>query len=279
MPGLFDSASPSLLGLFAAQQAPNAYMAKNTQQIQQAIYNAAAPQLGHADAVQMALNPEAQKQWAAAHFGNPKAEGDVDIGGIKMPVMVHDRGIMPALGGAMSAEAGHGGAGLKPLMDLSNRITAQKAEATKTGETAAAAKAALPNVEAQVNEAHRLITDLLADPNLESVTGNVVGRLPAGMTMTAEGANTVAKIEQVKGLANMQALQGLRGIGRITNAEFIKGGDSIARLNRAQSTEGFKKALTDLQSVMAGVKSRAQTAAGVTPAPNVVDYTHYFGGK
>jgi flagellar protein FlgJ len=103
--------------------------------------------------------------------------------------------------------------------------------------------------------------------------------------MSNKGTDALARYEQLKGKAFLSAYEMLKGGGAITDIEGQKAGDAMARLNRAQSEDEAKQALTDFkEAVNLGVIKLRRAAGGrnVTPeiAPSgVVDFRTYFGGQ
>ena len=104
-----------------------------------------------------------------------------------------------------------------------------------------------------------LIDSIMNDPALEQVTGMVQGRLPP---FTQAGTDLVVKIEQLQGKAFLEAFESLKGGGAITEREGQAAQNAMARLQRAQSTEEYRKALMELRSIAARGVARLQGSAG-----------------
>jgi hypothetical protein len=103
-------------------------------------------------------------------------------------------------------------------------------------------------------DAVTLIDDIYNDPALPGVTGMFQGRAPA---LSQEGTDLVEKIDQLKGKAFLQAFETLKGGGQITEREGLAATKAIARLERKQSPEAYKKSLMALRSVVERVRARA----------------------
>lgn len=71
--------------------------------------------------------------------------------------------------------------------------------------------------------------------------------------------------DQLKGQSFLQAFEGLKGGGQITEVEGNKATQAIARLDRAQSPEDYKKALDDLEAILSGAVARLQKLPGMAP--------------
>jgi hypothetical protein len=141
---------------------------------------------------------------------------------------------------------------------------AQRAAGAKTGEAGAAAAMDLPNVIAQGDQAISLIHSIMTDPALSSVTGMFQGRLPP---MTQEGTDLAVKIDQLKGKTFLEAFASLKGGGAITEREGQAAQEAIARLNRAQSTDAYIKALNELAQIITTGVARAKAKAGMPGMP------------
>jgi hypothetical protein len=80
----------------------------------------------------------------------------------------------------------------------------------------------------------------------------------------------VGMVDQLKGQAFLDAFDALRGGGAISEAEGKVATQARARLDRAQTKEGFDRALSDLEGVIRRGLETARQKAGVkaTPAPS-----------
>lgn len=88
------------------------------------------------------------------------------------------------------------------------------------------------------------------------------------------GRDFVGLVEQMKGKAFLEAFGQLKGGGAISEGEGAKATAAIARLDRAQSKEGFDAALKDLEDVIRAGIDRAKAKGGVSGSvaqPKAVD--------
>lgn len=108
-----------------------------------------------------------------------------------------------------------------------------------------------------------VIEQIRMHPGRSAGTG-VMGILP-GIPGTSQ-RDFVALVDQAKGQVFLQAFESLKGGGQITEVEGRKATEAIARLDRAQSREGFEAALNDLESVIRSGMTRAQQRASQRPA-------------
>lgn len=132
---------------------------------------------------------------------------------------------------------------------------AQQSSGTATGKAAFD----LPRVEQNAQRALQAIDEIRQDPMLPYAVG-YGGYLPGGLSPKLK--DFTAKVDQLKGQAFLDAYNTLKGGGQITEIEGEKATNAIARLDRTQSQEGFKKALDDLEQVVRTGLQRARTQAG-----------------
>lgn len=78
-----------------------------------------------------------------------------------------------------------------------------------------------------------------------------------------EGRDFVTRVDQLKGQSFLEAFNMLKGGGAISENEGKTATAAIARLDRAQSKEGFDAALDDLEKVIRGGMERARQRAGI----------------
>jgi hypothetical protein len=117
-------------------------------------------------------------------------------------------------------------------------------------------------------------TAMPPDPALASILGMVQGRVPP---LSQAGEDLKVKVEQIAGVAFLQAFETLKGAGAITQVEGEKATQAIARLSRTQSPEAFKASLFEFTDIVRrGVeKARSDLAALPrldSPAPTVLRF-------
>ncbi len=133
----------------------------------------------------------------------------------------------------------------------------QKVKGTAQGE----AQVALPSVIANAEQSLKIIDDLQTDPNRQFATGksSSFNILPG-----TGGYDYKQKVNQLKGKAFLEAYSQLKGTGAISEIEGTKAEQAVARLDVAQTEEGFNQALNDLKEVISnGIqRAKAKAAAG-----------------
>lgn len=129
------------------------------------------------------------------------------------------------------------------------------------GETEGKQVAASPaDLQAGLN-AKSLIESLKTDPNREWGTG-WSGWLTNSIPATP-GKDYQTKVDQAKSGAFLTAIQQLRGMGSLSNAEGDTATKAVTRMNTATSEEAFMEALTDYERIIdQGIaNARAKIAA------------------
>lgn len=126
-----------------------------------------------------------------------------------------------------------------------------------------------------------LIGSIRDDPNRGIGTGlsSVGNQIPA-----TPGYDFQTKVEQAKSGAFLSAIEQMRGLGALSNAEGQTATAAVTRMNTATSEREFLAALSDYEKIIKQGIGRAQSRLsgqqpeqGPAQAPgSVVDYTDYF---
>lgn len=95
-----------------------------------------------------------------------------------------------------------------------------------------------------------VIDQAIKHPGRETATGLSSTTDPRNFIPGTDATNFQVLLDQIGGAAFLQGFQSLKGGGAITEIEGKKAEQAIARLNRAQSDEEFKKSLQDLREVL-----------------------------
>lgn len=158
--------------------------------------------------------------------------------------------------------------------------TAQAAAAEKglatTAEAQAKLRMELPKMQSSRELVNRSAQQLLEHKGLDQIVGGMGGRVPDGpaalkyfnfVMAGTPAADAMALHNQVKGEVFLQAYNTLKGGGQITEIEGQKAEQAMARMDRAQSKEAYKKAVKEfVEAVNAGYQ-KLEAAAGISPAP------------
>lgn len=155
----------------------------------------------------------------------------------------------------------------------------------EVGERQGQAAADLPRQEDNAALAIDTINQIRNHPGKRYGTG-VAGVLP-GIPGTDQ-RGFVALVDQAKGKTFLEAFNSLKGGGQITEAEGRKATEALARLDRAQTTQDFDKALDDLEVVINMGLQRSRRATGgrstvggsAMPTPGtIMDGYRFKGGN
>lgn len=131
----------------------------------------------------------------------------------------------------------------------------QKEIGTAEGKADAAAPG---DLQAGLN-AKALVQQIRDDPNLERGTGfSSMGNVVPGTA----GYDFQNVVDQAKGGAFLQAVQQMRGLGALSNAEGGAATQAITRMNTATSKEAFLSALADYERIIDQGIARSQNRMG-----------------
>lgn len=153
------------------------------------------------------------------------------------------------------------------------------------GESQGKARVELPGAITDAEQTIKKIDGLINSPGLSSIVGPL-DQYRGSWTLGEQGRDALARYNQLKGTAFLQAYGQLRGGGAITEIEGKKAEDAMARMDRAQSETDFKKALEDFRDVVKIGVERLRARAGVTgaspvaptqPAPNIDNLLKKYG--
>ena len=110
------------------------------------------------------------------------------------------------------------------------------------------------------------IDQVLGHPGLSTATGLSGAIDPRNYVPGTDARDFQAKAAQLQGQVFLGAYESLKGGGQITEVEGRKAENALASMDRAQSTEQYKKSLQEFKSVIEGALGRAQQATGQPPA-------------
>lgn len=133
------------------------------------------------------------------------------------------------------------------------------------GKAEGAAKSTLSSDLNNSEQTIKQLDDLIKHPGLSTIAGPI-DQFRQSYMMGAEGRDALARYNQLKGKAFLQAYTTLRGGGQITEVEGTKAENAMARMDRAQSEADFKAALTDFRdAVKTGMDKMREKAGGIAP--------------
>jgi hypothetical protein len=156
------------------------------------------------------------------------------------------------------------GAEAQAEADASATKTANEAERAKAVDEAKQKVAQAPDKQKAIiaaNDAMRAVDEALVHPGLSTATGLSSKVNPKNYIPGTDAYNFKVRSEQLKGTVFRSAYEALKGAGQVTELEGTKAENAIARMDRAQSTDEYRKALEDYREFL----KRAIATAGGTP--------------
>jgi len=148
---------------------------------------------------------------------------------------------------------------------LQGKIAGAKEAGKVEGEAGAKARTDLPAVVAEADQTAKLVDDLLAHPGLGAAVGSSA-MLGTQIIPGTQGKDFMVRLEQLKGKQFLQAFQGLKGGGQITEAEGQKATDAMSRMKNTSSEPEFIKAAQEFKDIIRKGADRARAKAGVVPS-------------
>lgn len=168
----------------------------------------------------------------------------------------------------------------QPIGQVAKNLAEAEAQ-KKLGQFQGEATASAPGDIQAGQNALDLIGSIRDDPNRGIGTGisSVGNRIPA-----TPGYDFQTKVDQAKSGAFLSAIEQMRGLGALSNAEGQTATAAVTRMNTATSEREFLAALSDYEKIIKQGIGRAQNRlSGQQPAQgpaqppgSVVDYTDYF---
>lgn len=128
---------------------------------------------------------------------------------------------------------------------------------TAIGTAQAEAVVSAPSAVTAATNNINVVDQLLQNDRFAGATGALQGRVD----ITAD-QGALALLEQVRGAAFLEGVQGLEGYGAITEIEGQKAEQAIARLKRTQNVDDFRAALVELRGILSAGLSRQKAIAG-----------------
>lgn len=145
------------------------------------------------------------------------------------------------------------------------------------GKAQAEAAATLPGDLALAEQAVSDLDALIDHPGLSSISGPFDQYRPS-VALGDQGRDALARFNQARGRAFLQAFEMLKGGGQITEIEGMKAEQAMARMDRALGDEEFKQALTDFRdAVKAGMDKLRQRAGQSSGTAAPTDYKSKYG--
>jgi len=141
-------------------------------------------------------------------------------------------------------------------------VIRNKKSAEVQGKAEGAAVVQLPSYVAGAEQSLQLLDEISKHPGLKQAVGKS-SMLGLQKVPGTDAYDFMVRLDQMKGKQFMEAYQGLRGGGQITDVEGKKAEQAIARMDNAQSEEAFVKAINDFKDVLRKGIDKAKKEAGV----------------
>lgn len=149
----------------------------------------------------------------------------------------------------------------QPVGQVSKEIA--EAESQKAlGKAQGELTATLPSDMLSSTQTVAQIDELLRNPGLDAIVGPLDQFRPS-WTMGDQGRDALARYNQLKGRAFLQAYSMLKGGGQITEVEGKKAEDAMARMDRAQDEATFRQALQDFRDAVQEGQRKLLEKAGI----------------
>ena len=139
-----------------------------------------------------------------------------------------------------------------------------KAYQTNLGKSQSENAATLPTDLKAADDTVKQIDQLIASPGVNAIVGPMDQYRPS-WTMGGSGRDALARYNQLKGKAFLQAYGMLKGGGQITEVEGQKAQDAMARMDRAQDETTFIQALKDFRDAVTEGRQKLIEKAGLSP--------------
>lgn len=219
------------------------------------------------------FNPFAHS--APAHNVPAAAGGAPDMSGLIPPVAA------PVVPASTTPAPPVAGAGVAQPVSSAGRVASNVAEIEKAkaiGKGAGDASVALPDAVADIEKLRGSVQGLLAAPGFNGVYGNVQGQPLARGAMgllSQDVADAQGKLKNIDAQTFGIAIQKMRGLGQLSNAEGLKVTDAFTRasnplISEPEAREAWAEVLTYLDAAEARVNRKTQLPGGAPPAAPAV---------
>ena len=156
--------------------------------------------------------------------------------------------------------------------EIQAQLEVAKAAGREGGKIQAQAAATLPATISTAKEAVRKVDELLQSPGFSTTVGATLAP-GARFVPGTDAADFMARFDEIKGGAFMQAFNTLKGGGQITEKEGEKATAAITRMSIAQSEKEFKAAAKEFQDVLrAGIRNAEKKAGKAPSGGGIIDF-------
>jgi hypothetical protein len=144
----------------------------------------------------------------------------------------------------------------------------QTSSGTAEGKITTEQTLSAPSDIAAADQALAILDQIVVDPYLERGTGfSSLGNVVPG----TGGYDFQTLVDQAKSGAFLTAIQQLRGMGALSNAEGQTATQAVTRMNTATSKEAFLKAVSDYRGIIELGRQKAQARISSAPAADAAN--------
>jgi len=136
------------------------------------------------------------------------------------------------------------------------------------------ARDSIPKVRDETANMIQMVDDLVSHPGMSGVVGmpnslsGTVGMVTGSYPRGSKEADFQARLDQIGGQQFLQAFEGLKGGGQITETEGRKATEAMSRLSMTGQSEGaYRQAAEDLKEVLKRAAARTYEKAGLPVPP------------
>lgn len=226
---------------------------------------------------------------ASAALDNEKRLHPERFASAGSPFLVTPGGVFtktpPAAPGAAPTLAPTLGADGKPIdyAKAVGDVAGARTSATTTAKLQATNRAALPGKLNDIASFTTNLDSLLAQPGFDSIYGNLQGT-GVGQTITTalsqDAANASAAREQLGSQAFSVAIQKMRGLGQLSNAEGLKVQSALTRMTNPRiSPEEARRAAEELKVQLGALEKVARQEAGDSAVDSIMNVAPSFASE
>lgn len=152
-------------------------------------------------------------------------------------------------------------------------VSGAKTGASTAAKLTATNRSALPGKLNDIDSFRTNINGLLAQPGFDKIYGHIAGRFPGTVgAVSQDAANAMAARKQLESQSFGVAIQKMRGLGQLSNAEGLKVQSALSRaMEPTISPEEARAAFTELQVQINNLENVARKEAGDSAVDSIMN--------